>query len=156
MTSKKEKNSILDLEAKVGKLTGYDEFNLPVPKEFPKEGMTSRAAHAIVQSECWTDANPMLNLSSFVTTFASPKRRDLRVRSFRNFADPTCIHTRRRRNSSACDGCTISGMARRTPSPTELRPLVPPRPACWAASPTSGTGGRLGIRREKMPVGRTW
>jgi glutamate decarboxylase len=31
--------------------------------------MAARAAQAIVESECWTDANPMLNLSSFVTTF---------------------------------------------------------------------------------------
>ncbi|MGA7880438.1 MAG: hypothetical protein WCD63_06170, partial [Terrimicrobiaceae bacterium] len=53
------------------------------------------------------------------------------------------------------DQCNIEipGMARRTANPTELRPSVPPRLACWAAWPTNGIGGRLDIRREKMPVG---
>jgi glutamate decarboxylase len=67
----------------------YDEFNLPIPEGFPERIMTARAAHAIVQSQCWTDANPMLNLSSFVTTFAEPEARDIfAAGSFRNFADP--------------------------------------------------------------------
>jgi glutamate decarboxylase len=35
--------------------------------------MAPRAAQAIVNSEAWTDANPMLNLSSFVTTFTEPE-----------------------------------------------------------------------------------
>ena len=51
--------------------------------------MTARAAEAIVQSECWTDANPMLNLSSFVTTYIEPEAQDLMNRHFTaNFADP--------------------------------------------------------------------
>ena len=67
----------------------YDEFNLPIPEGFPEKIMTARAAKAIVHSECWTDANPMLNLSSFVTTFAEPEEREIFAEgSFRNFADP--------------------------------------------------------------------
>jgi glutamate decarboxylase len=69
--------------------TPYDQFNLPIPETFPSQGMAARAAQAIVQSECWTDANPMLNLSSFVTTFTEPKAREIFASgSFRNFADP--------------------------------------------------------------------
>jgi glutamate decarboxylase len=33
-----------------------------------KNGISARAAEAIVISDEWTDANPMLNMSSFVTT----------------------------------------------------------------------------------------
>ena len=67
----------------------YDEFNLPIPERFPEKIMTARAAKAIVHSECWTDANPMLNLSSFVTTFCEPEAREIFAEgSFRNFADP--------------------------------------------------------------------
>ena len=67
----------------------YDEFNLPIPERFPEKIMTARAAKAIVNSECWTDANPMLNLSSFVTTFCEPEAREIFAEgSFRNFADP--------------------------------------------------------------------
>src|SRR5512139_2313325 len=67
----------------------YDEFNLPIPEGFPEKIMTAKAAKALVHSECWTDANPMLNLSSFVTTFAEPELREIFAEgSFRNFADP--------------------------------------------------------------------
>lgn len=67
----------------------YDEFNLPIPKGFPEKILTARAARALVHSECWTDANPMLNLSSFVTTFCEPEAREIFAEgSFRNFADP--------------------------------------------------------------------
>ena len=69
--------------------TPYEEFNIHVPEKFPEKTMTARAAKALVKSECWTDANPMLNLSSFVTTFAEPEAREIFADgSFRNFADP--------------------------------------------------------------------
>ena len=56
------------------KSTPYDEFNTQISKEsFPASGMTARAAQAIVNSFAWTDANPELNLSSFVTTWAEPE-----------------------------------------------------------------------------------
>lgn len=75
--------------ASTHKQTPYDEFNMEVPKGFPNEGISARAAAALVKSECWTDANPMLNLSSFVTTFAEPELREVFAEgSFRNFADP--------------------------------------------------------------------
>lgn len=71
------------------KMTTYDEFNLPIPETFPDHGMSAKAAQAIVQSECWTDANPMLNLSSFVTTFSEPEAKEIFASgTFRNFADP--------------------------------------------------------------------
>jgi hypothetical protein len=58
----------------IEKVTPYDEFNVDVPEnEFPKSGISARAAEAIVISDEWTDANPMLNMSSFVTTYAEPE-----------------------------------------------------------------------------------
>jgi glutamate decarboxylase len=72
-----------------GKMTPYDEFNLEIPDHFPEHGMAANSAQAIVQSECWTDANPMLNLSSFVTTFSEKEAKEIfDSGTFRNFADP--------------------------------------------------------------------
>ena len=52
----------------------YEEFNMEIPEDtFPEEPISARAAQAIVESAMWTDANPMLNLSSFVTTFMEPE-----------------------------------------------------------------------------------
>ncbi len=83
------------------KETPYDQFNLPIPETFPNEGMAARAAKAIVESECWTDANPMLNLSSFVTTFTEPEAREIYSEgAFRNFADPDMYpHTKETENA---------------------------------------------------------
>ena len=54
--------------------TPYDEFNHTIPDdEFPRIGMSARAAEAIVTSEAWTDCQPVMNLSSFVTTFTEPE-----------------------------------------------------------------------------------
>ncbi|WP_220718439.1 glutamate decarboxylase [Agarivorans litoreus] len=70
-------------------LTPYEQFNVQLPEAFPEEGMAARAAASLVKSECWTDANPMLNLSSFVTTFVEPEAAEIfKDGSFRNFADP--------------------------------------------------------------------
>lgn len=69
--------------------TPYEQFNSEIPENFPSEGMTARAAAALVKSECWTDANPMLNLSSFVTTIIEREAAEIfKDGSFRNFADP--------------------------------------------------------------------
>lgn len=70
--------------------TPFDLFNEEIDHQhFPEQGMSPRAAEAIVNSECWTDANPMLNLSSFVTTFIEPEACDLMTRhASSNFADP--------------------------------------------------------------------
>jgi glutamate decarboxylase len=56
------------------RLTPYEQFQLAVPeKKFPADGVTPRAAQALVNTEAMTDASPYLNLSSFVTTFAEPE-----------------------------------------------------------------------------------
>jgi len=67
----------------------YDEFNREVPENtFPLDGMTARAAMAVVNSETWTDANPNLNLSSFVTTFAEPEELEIAREHFsKNYID---------------------------------------------------------------------
>ncbi|MGS0693301.1 glutamate decarboxylase [Shewanella sp. 0m-4] len=76
-------------QEKYANLNPYEQFNIEVPESFPEEGMAARAAAALVKSECWTDANPMLNLSSFVTTFMEPEAAEIfKEGSFRNFADP--------------------------------------------------------------------
>lgn len=85
MTDKKKQRPQVD----PSKLTPYDQFNLPIPEGFPEAGMSARAAQKVVESECWTDANPKLNLSSFVTTFTEPEATEVFISgSFRNFADP--------------------------------------------------------------------
>jgi len=54
--------------------TAWHMFNEPIPSDtFPREGVAARAAQAIVNSEAWTDSQPMMNLSSFVTTFTEPE-----------------------------------------------------------------------------------
>ena len=73
----------------IEKVTPYDEFNVDVPEnEFPKSGITARAAEAIVISDEWTDANPMLNMSSFVTTYAEPEAAETARRNvYKNYID---------------------------------------------------------------------
>ena len=57
-------------------LTIYEEFNMDVPQDtFPDQAISANAARALVDSAMWTDANPMLNLSSFVTTYMEPEVR---------------------------------------------------------------------------------
>jgi len=69
--------------------TPYDQFNMEVPEDhFPVEGMSPRAAEALVISDEWTDTNPMLNMSSFVTTFAEPEARQIAEKNmFKNYID---------------------------------------------------------------------
>ncbi|HVE07442.1 MAG TPA: glutamate decarboxylase [Paraburkholderia sp.] len=77
------------METPIEKVTPYDEFNCTVPEhEFPKSGMSARAAAALVISDEWTDTNPMLNMSSFVTTFAEPEAVETARRNiFKNYID---------------------------------------------------------------------
>lgn len=67
----------------------FDHFNEDIPENsFPEQGMDARSAEAIVNSEAWTDANPVLNLSSFVTTFAEPEAGEIMRRNFtKNYID---------------------------------------------------------------------
>ena len=71
------------------KITPYDEFNIEIARDhFPVEGMSARAAQGLVNSFAWTDANPMLNLSSFVTTWAEPEAVEVaRVNMYKNYID---------------------------------------------------------------------
>jgi glutamate decarboxylase len=70
-------------------VTPYDQFNIEVPEhEFPKTGISARAAEALVLSQEWTDTNPMLNMSSFVTTYAEPEAVAIAKRNmFKNYID---------------------------------------------------------------------
>src|SRR5579871_4178242 len=69
-------------------LIGFEQFNLEVPEQFPEKGMVGRAALAVVNSEAWTDANPMLNLSSFVSTFTEPEEMEVLKSHFtKNYID---------------------------------------------------------------------
>lgn len=67
----------------------YDEFNQDVPEDhFPKAGMSAFAAKATVNSEAWTDSNPVMNLSSFVTTFTEPEALEIgREHFLKNYID---------------------------------------------------------------------
>ncbi|WP_454691322.1 glutamate decarboxylase [Achromobacter aloeverae] len=73
----------------IEKITPYDEFNYPIPEDgFPKMGMSARAAEALVISSEWTDTNPMLNMSSFVTTYAEPEAVETAKRNmYKNYID---------------------------------------------------------------------
>ena len=65
-----------------------DAFNIDIPKDFPEYGINARSAAAIVNSESWTDASPMLNLSSFVTTFYEPEEAEVaRQNIMKNYID---------------------------------------------------------------------
>src|SRR5215472_63389 len=89
MAGAEENPKSLDSDTASAKFTGFDEFNRPVPREtFPSTGMAARAAQALLNSFAWTDANPMLNLSSFVTTFAEPEAVEVaRTHLYKNYID---------------------------------------------------------------------
>lgn len=67
----------------------FDEFNQPVPEDhFPQGGMSARAAKATVNSEAWADSQPVMNLSSFVTTFTEPESLEIAHQHFlKNYID---------------------------------------------------------------------
>ena len=65
-----------------------DQFNLNVPEDFPECSLAPRSAMNIVNSEAWTDASPMLNLSSFVTTFHEPEEAEVaKANIMKNYID---------------------------------------------------------------------
>jgi glutamate decarboxylase len=65
-----------------------DQFNLNVPEDFPECSLAPRSAQNIVNSEAWTDASPMLNLSSFVTTFHEPEEAEVaKANIMKNYID---------------------------------------------------------------------
>lgn len=70
--------------------TPYDEFNQVIPEDhFPPQGMSARAAAALVGSEAWTDCRPVMNLSSFASrtsgTGAKPARKPGRTPAARTW-----------------------------------------------------------------------
>lgn len=69
--------------------TPYDEFNRIIPEDhFPEKTMSAQAAEAIVNSEACTDAQPVMNLSSFVTTFTEPEALEVaRTHFLKNYID---------------------------------------------------------------------
>jgi glutamate decarboxylase len=77
------------MKAQLKVLPGYDQFNTTISEDkFPKTGMLARSAQAIVQGEAWTDANAMLNLSSFVTTYVEPENLEIMARNVtKNYID---------------------------------------------------------------------
>lgn len=61
----------------------FDEFNEEIPEDsFPRKSISAYAAQTIVNSETWTDAQPVMNLSSFVTTFTEPEAMEVLKRNF--------------------------------------------------------------------------
>ncbi|EHM02181.1 glutamate decarboxylase [Acetobacteraceae bacterium AT-5844] len=71
------------------KMTPWDMFNMQVPTDhMPEKGVPARVAKAVVNSEAWTDARPMMNLSSFVTTFTEPEAEEIVHEHFlKNYID---------------------------------------------------------------------
>jgi glutamate decarboxylase len=69
--------------------TPYEKFNDTIPEDhFPPQGMSARAAKATVNSEAWTDCHPVMNLSSFVTTFTEPESPEIAREHFlKNYID---------------------------------------------------------------------
>ena len=65
-----------------------DQFNLEVPEDFPKFSMNPRSAQNLVNSETLTDASPMQNLSSFLTTFTEPEEVEVaKANIMKNYID---------------------------------------------------------------------
>jgi len=140
------------------KVTPYDEFNLDVPEnEFPKSGISARAAEAIVISDEWTDANPMMNMSSFVTTYAEPEAAETARRNvFKNYIDhdmyPHLFAMETRMVKWLHQLWNGQGMS----SPMALRPWARRRSACSPAWHTSGTGVRSAQSKGKTPPSPIW
>jgi hypothetical protein len=121
------------------------------------EGISARAAKAIVTSETWTDANPMLNLSSFVTTFCEPEAKDIHDASmFRNFADPDMYPHTKETEFRCVQWLHDLWNGPTQAEPTALRRLAPLKRECSPASHTNGIGARRSRKLEKMRAVRTW
>ncbi|MEX2962271.1 glutamate decarboxylase [Microbulbifer sp. TYP-18] len=69
--------------------TPYDQYNHDIPEDkMPAEGVAPRTAEAMVNAEAWTDAQPAMNLSSFVTTFDEPEAEQVALRNYlKNYID---------------------------------------------------------------------
>ena len=67
----------------------FDQFNEDISEdEFPRNSMSAFAAKSVVNSEAWTDSQPVMNLSSFVTTFTEPEALEILHSHFlKNYID---------------------------------------------------------------------
>jgi glutamate decarboxylase len=67
----------------------WDLYNMEVPEnELPRTGVSARVAKLIVNTEAITDAQPAMNLSSFVTTFVEPESLEVAREHFlKNYID---------------------------------------------------------------------
>ncbi|AQQ68251.1 glutamate decarboxylase [Microbulbifer agarilyticus] len=67
----------------------FDQLNEDIPDHtFPRTTMSAFAAEATVNSEAWADAKPVMNLSSFVTTFTEPEAFEvLKKHYLKNYID---------------------------------------------------------------------
>ncbi|MFC6632753.1 glutamate decarboxylase [Microbulbifer taiwanensis] len=67
----------------------FDQYNHDIPEDqMPADGIAPRAAEAMVNAEGWTDAQPVMNLSSFVTTFTEPESLEVARKNYlKNYID---------------------------------------------------------------------
>lgn len=98
-------------------------FNQPIPKfEMPDRSMPANAAYQLIHDELNMDANPALNLASFVTTWMEPEAQKLITENLhKNFIDhdeypqTEVIHERcvnmMARLFNAPEGCNSIGTA---------------------------------------------
>jgi len=98
-------------------------FNQPIPKfEIPERSMPANAAYQLIHDELNMDANPSLNLASFVTTWMEPEAQKLITENLhKNFIDhdeypqTEVIHERcvnmMARLFNAPEGCNSIGTA---------------------------------------------
>ena len=142
------------------KVTAFDEFNLSIPREsFPAEGMAARAAQGIVNSFAWTDANPMLNLSSFVTTYAEPEASRFATRSmYQELHRPRHVS----RRCSRWKREMVKWLHDLWNGPKGVEPYgaatIGSSEACMLAGLAHKWNWRAGARRRpaRTPAGRTW
>ncbi len=133
------------------KATLYDQFNVDISEtEFPKEGMTPRAAKAIVNSEAWTDANPMLNLSSFVTTFFEPEAGEVaREHILKNYIDHDMYP-----QLFAMEGRMVHWLHRLWNGPKDVEPYGTATVGSSEACMLAGLAHKWNWRKARQAVGK--
>jgi glutamate/tyrosine decarboxylase-like PLP-dependent enzyme len=146
------------MQTPIEKLTPYDEFNFEVPEhEFPKNGMSARAAAAVVISDEWTDTNPMLNMSSFVTTYAEPEAAETARRNiFKNYIDHDMYPQLFAMETRMVRWLHQLWTDRQASTSTAPRRWVHRKRACSPALRTNGTGGKNASAKARMRPGRIW
>ncbi|WKT61447.1 glutamate decarboxylase [Microbulbifer thermotolerans] len=77
------------MSAKTRIETPFDRYNHDIPADhIPENGVEPRTALEMVNAESWTDAQPAMNLSSFVTTFTEPESQEVVHHNYlKNYVD---------------------------------------------------------------------